>query len=39
MLTWFQVLSAYKQMIPQFGDFLGQLQAKDRQALEAHYTL
>lgn len=33
------VLSAYKQMIPQFGDFLGQLQAKDRQALEAHYTL
>lgn len=38
-LTRIQVLSAYKQMIPQFSEFLGQMQAKDRQALEGHYTL
>ncbi|KAI5458433.1 armadillo-type protein [Mariannaea sp. PMI_226] len=33
------IIASYKQMIPQFNDFLGQMEAKDRRALEAHYSL
>jgi transportin-1 len=35
----FQVIDIYKQMIPDFSNFVGQLQPRDRQALEAHYSL
>ncbi|KAM6516057.1 hypothetical protein FALCPG4_014242 [Fusarium falciforme] len=33
------VINIYKQIIPQFGDFINQMQPRDRQALEAHYSL
>ncbi|RMJ14477.1 hypothetical protein CDV36_005838 [Fusarium kuroshium] len=33
------VINIYKQIIPQFGDFIGQMQPRDRQALEQHYSL
>jgi hypothetical protein len=35
----FQVIDIYKQMIPDFSSFVGQLQPRDRQALETHYSL
>lgn len=34
-----QIINIYKQIIPQFGDFIGQMQPRDRQSLEAHYSL
>ncbi|KAM5356421.1 hypothetical protein ACJ41O_003067 [Fusarium nematophilum] len=34
-----KVINVYKQIIPQFNDFLGQMQPRDRQALETHYSL
>lgn len=33
------VLNVYKQMIPQFGEFIGQLQPRDQEALRSHYSL
>ncbi|KAF4982046.1 hypothetical protein FZEAL_2296 [Fusarium zealandicum] len=33
------VINVYKQIIPGFGDFLSQMQPRDRQALETHYSL
>jgi hypothetical protein len=34
-----QVLNIYRQLIPQFNDFIGQLQPQDQQALKATYAL
>jgi transportin-1 len=33
------ILNVYKGMIPQFGDFIGQLQPQDQQSLKQHYAL
>lgn len=34
-----QIIAVYKQMIPQFDQFLNQLNAEDREALKTKYTL
>jgi hypothetical protein len=33
------VLNIYRQIIPQFNDFVAQLQPQDQQALKATYAL
>jgi len=33
------ILNVYKQMMPQFGDFISQLQPKDQQSLRQHYSI
>jgi len=33
------VLNIYRQMIPQFNDFIGQMNAQDQQALKANYAI
>ncbi|KAI9902869.1 hypothetical protein N3K66_002221 [Trichothecium roseum] len=37
--TFQNVINVYKQMIPQFSDFLGRLQPRDQQALKATYSI
>lgn len=39
MLTRIQVLDVYKQLMPQFSDFLGQLQPRDQQSLKTNYAI
>lgn len=34
-----QILNIYKQMMPQFGDFIGQLRPQDQQNLQKHYSI
>lgn len=34
-----QIIDVYRQMIPQFDQFINQLQAEDREALKAKYSL
>lgn len=34
-----QIINVYRQMIPQFDQFINQLPADDREALKLHYTL
>jgi hypothetical protein len=34
-----QVLNIYRQIIPQFNDFVAQLQPQDQQALKTTYAL
>ncbi|KAF4344257.1 Importin subunit beta-2 [Fusarium beomiforme] len=34
-----KVIDIYKQIIPEFSNFVGQMQQRDRQALESYYTL
>lgn len=34
-----QVLNVYKQIIPQFDNFIGQLQPQDQQALKTLYSI
>ncbi|CRK27530.1 hypothetical protein BN1708_004420 [Verticillium longisporum] len=33
------ILNVYRQMIPNFADFIGQMQPQDQQALKANYSL
>jgi len=35
----FQVLNVYKQMIPQFNEFIGQMRPQDQQSLKANYAI
>jgi len=34
-----QVINVYRQLIPQFNDFIGRLEPQDQQALSATYAL
>lgn len=34
-----QVLNTYKQIIPQFDSFIGQMQPKDQQSLRSNYSV
>ena len=34
-----QILNVYKQLMPQFGDFIGKMRAQDQEALKASYSI